>query len=417
MNRCYLCIDLKTFYASVECAELGLDPFKTNLVVADTSRGKGTICLAVTPHMKSLGIRNRCRLFEIPANVKYQAIKPHMHKYMEYANKIYEIYLRYLSKDDIHPYSIDEMFLDITDYLKLYNKTPFEIANTLMNKIYEELHIVSTAGIGPNLYLAKVALDILAKHEPTNIGYLDEKLYIDKLSHHLPLTDFWGIGRGIEAHLNRLGIYDMADVRKANEDLLYNEFGVNAEILIDHAKGIEPVTIKNIKNYKPKANSISKSQILFRDYDYTEAFLVMKEMVELLALDLVKRKVATNSLSLYIGYSKNMAPATGGTIKIDSLTSSYDIILEEFIKLFKDRTLKNIPIRRIGVGANNLKEEVYAHGTLFTNPDKLRKEKNLMKTMNNLKERFGKNSILRGMNLEQAATTIERNKLIGGHNA
>ncbi len=417
MSKCYLCIDLKTFYASVECAELGLDPFKANLVVADTSRGKGTICLAVTPHMKSLGIRNRCRLFEIPENVKYKAVIPHMHKYMEYSNRIYEIYLEYFSKEDIHPYSIDEMFIDITDYLKLYNKTPFEIAKALMNKIYNRLHIVSTAGIGTNLYLAKVALDILAKHEPSNIGYLDESLFLDKLSCHQPLTDFWGIGRGIEAHLNRLEIYNMKDLRNKDEDLLYKEFGVNAEILIDHARGLEPVTLKDIKGYKPQSNSITKSQILFRDYSYNEALLVMKEMVELLALDLVSKRVVTNSLSLYIGYSKGIKPTTGGTRKIASLTSSYNLLLGEFIALFKETALKDTPIRKIGIATNNLVDEKRSHGTLFTDYEELEKERNLMEAMNNLKLKFGKNAILRGMNLEKGATTKERNKLIGGHNA
>lgn len=417
MSKCYLCIDLKTFYASVECVELGPDPFKANLVVADTSRGKGTICLAVTPHMKSLGIRNRCRLFEIPENVKYKAVIPHMHKYMEYSNRVYEIYLEYFCKEDIHPYSIDEMFIDVTDYLKLYNKTPFEIAKALMNKIYNRLHIVSTTGIGTNLYLAKVALDILAKHEPSNIGYLDESLFLDKLSYHQPLTDFWGIGRGIEAHLNRLGIYNMKDLRSKDEDLLYKEFGVNAEILIDHARGLEPVTLKDIKAYKPKSNSITKSQILFRDYSYNEALLVMKEMVELLALDLVSKKVVTNSLSLYIGYSKGVKPSTGGARKIVNLTSSYNLLSGEFVALFKEIALKDTPIRRIGIAANNLVDEKKRHGTLFTDYEELEKERNLMEAMNNLKLKFGKNAILRGMNLEKGATTKERNKLIGGHNA
>ena len=252
-SKYYLCIDLKTFYASVECVLRGLNPFKTKLVVADPSRGDGAITLAVSPYMKELGVKNRCRIFEIPKNIDYIIAMPQMRKYMEYSAKIYSIYLRYISKEDIYPYSIDEMFLDITTYLKLYKTTPEKLAKALMGKIYSELGLPSACGIGTNLFLTKVALDITAKHTPDRIGFLDENKFKEELWDHQPLSDFWQIAGGIERRLNKLGIYTMRQIANANEDLLYKEFGVNAEILIDHAKGIEPVTIKDIKNYKNKS--------------------------------------------------------------------------------------------------------------------------------------------------------------------
>ena len=253
----YLCIDLKTFYASCECVLRGLDPFKTNLVVADPSRGKGAICLAISPKLKAMGIRNRCRLFEIPDGIEYITAMPQMKKYMEFSSKIYSIYLRYIAKEDIYPYSIDEMFLDISTYLKLYKTTPEKLAKALMNKIKDELGLPSACGIGTNLFLAKVALDITAKHTPDNIGFLDEEKFKKELWTHQPISDFWQIAGGMTKRLNNMGLYTLKDISMANPDLLYMEFGVNAEILIDHANGIEPVTIKDIKNYKRKSQSIS----------------------------------------------------------------------------------------------------------------------------------------------------------------
>ena len=286
MNRYYLCIDLKTFYASVECVERGLDPFNTNLVVADPDRGKGTICLAVSPKMKMLGVKNRCRVFEIPPNIKYIMATPRMKKYIEYSANIYGIYLKYFSKDDIHVYSIDEAFMDVTNYLKLYKVNAIELAKTIIKDIFKTYGITATAGVGTNMYLAKIALDITAKHSSTNIGYLDEEKYKKELWHHKPLSDFWQIGKGIERRLNKLRLFDMYDIAHTDPKKLYKEFGVNAEYLIDHSLGKESCTISDIKKYKSKTNSITNSQVLFEDYSFDKARLVLKEMVETRKLEI-----------------------------------------------------------------------------------------------------------------------------------
>ena len=286
MSNTFLCIDLKTFYASVECIERGLDPFYTNLVVADKERGKGTITLAISSKLKAQGIKNRCRIYEIPNNIKYIVAKPRMQLYIDYAAKIYEIYLRYISKDDIHPYSIDEMFLDITSYLKLYNMTKETFAKFLLDKIYEETKLYACAGIGDNLYLAKIALDMLAKKAPQGIAYLSQKDYQDKFLDYTPLTDFWQISTGISDRLARRGIYTFREILNYPEDLIYQEFGVNAEILLDHAKGVEETTISDIKKYIPKAKCLSNSQVLFRDYKPDEALTILIEMVDFMCLQL-----------------------------------------------------------------------------------------------------------------------------------
>ena len=281
MGQYYLCIDLKTFYASVECVERGLDPFNTNLVVADPDRGKGTICLAVSPKMKMLGVKNRCRVFEIPPNIKYIMATPRMKKYIEYSANIYGIYLKYFSKDDIHVYSIDEAFIDVTNYLRLYKVDAIDLAKMVIKDIFKTYGITATAGIGTNMYLAKIALDITAKHSSTNIGFLDEEKYKKELWHHRPLSDFWQIGKGIERRLNKMRIFDMYDIAHTDQKRLYKEFGVNAEYLIDHSFGRETCTIADIKKYKPKTNSITNSQVLFEDYSFDKARLVLKEMVEI----------------------------------------------------------------------------------------------------------------------------------------
>ena len=333
MERCYLCIDLKSFFASVECVERGLDPMKENLVVADPSRGNGAICLAITPAMKKLGIKNRCRIYEIPDNVKYITALPRMKKYIEYAAKIYSIYLRYISKDDIHPYSIDEMFLDVTSYLDMYNTKGEKIARALLNRIYSELGLTATVGVGTNLFLSKVALDLCAKHSADNIGFLNEELFKKKLWNHRPLSDFWHIGCGIERRLNKLGMYTLKDIAYADEDVLYEEFGINAEILIDHSKGIETVEISDIKTYKNKSHSISSSQVLFEDYDPIDARLIVKEMVEVLSLKLVDYGLVTNSISLFVGYSKDSHSYTGGMTKMTIRTNVFTKILPYFLNI------------------------------------------------------------------------------------
>ena len=413
----YLCIDLKTFYASVECVERKLDPFSTNLVVADETRGKGTICLAVSPKMKMLGVKNRCRLYEIPPNIKYIIAKPRMKKYIEYSANIYAIYLKYLAKDDIYVYSIDEAFLDVTNYLKLYKMNEIELAKTILKDIYNTYGLTATVGIETNLYLAKVALDIMSKHTPTNIGYLDEELYKRKLWHHKPLTDFWQIGRGIEAKLNKKRIYDMYDIAHTNPKILYKEFGVNAEFLIDHSWGKETCTIKDIKNYKTKNTSISSSQVLFEDYSFENARLVLKEMVELNSIKLVEKNLITDTIGLYIGYSKNIINSTGGSMKLTNYTNTYSDLMAYFLKLYASTTNKTVPIRRIGVSFNRLFSDEAQQLSLFENQEKITKERKIELAISNIKQKLGKNAIVRGMDLENGATTILRNKLIGGHNA
>lgn len=416
MNKVYLVIDLKSFYASVECVERGLDPFNTNLIVADPSRGKGGICLAITPAMKMLGIKNRCRIYEIPSNVKYITALPRMNKYIEYSANIYAIYLKYIAKEDIYPYSIDECFLDVTNYLHTYNMNGMQLAKKIMKDVLDTLGITATCGIGTNMYLAKVALDIMSKHSPTNIGWLNEERYKKELWHYKPLTDFWQIGVGIERRLNKLGLHDMYDIAHCNEKKLYKEFGINAEFLIDHSKGIEPCTIKDIKDYKPKSNSISNSQILFKDYDYDNARLIVKEMVELLSQQLVQKNLATDCIKLYIGYSKDVIKATGGTRRLHDFTNQYSKLVFEFIKLYEQTTDKETPIRRVGISFERLQEDENEQLNLFESIENKDKEKRLEKTIIELKAKMGKNAILKGMNLEENATTIIRNKLIGGHN-
>lgn len=416
MDKYYLCIDLKSFYASVESVERGLDPFKTNLVVADPSRGKGAICLAITPALKELGIKNRCRLFQIPENVEYITAMPRMKLYMEYSAHIYSVYLRYISKDDIHVYSIDECFFDISTYLNLYNKTPKELAQMIIDAVYEETGICATAGIGTNMFLAKVALDITAKHVDDHIGYLDEEEFKRTLWHHRPMTDIWNFGRGIEKRLEKYGVYDLYDIAHFDEKILYKEFGVNAEFIIDHAKGIEPCTIAEIKNFKAKSNSLSNSQVLFDDYNFEDALLAVKEMVDLMTLELVDKNLVTDSISLTVGYSKDVTKSTGGIMKLGEYTDSRKKLMEYFINYYKKTTKRNYPIRKITIGMGNLIQQEYISFDMFTNIEESEKERKKQEAIISIRKKFGKNAILSGMNLYEKATTKARNKLIGGHN-
>ena len=416
MQKYYLCIDLKTFYASVECVERGLDPFNTNLVVADPTRGKGTICLAISPKMKMLGVKNRCRIFEIPPTIKYIIATPRMKKYIEYSANIYGIYLKYFAKEDIHVYSIDEAFMDVTKYLKLYKLNPIELAKKIIKDIFKRYGITATAGIGTNMYLAKIALDITAKHNPQNIGYLDEEKYKQELWHHKPLSDFWQIGRGIERRLNKMRIFDMYDIAHTEQKRLYKEFGINAEYLIDHSWGKESCTIADIKAYKPKTNSVTNSQILFEDYSFIKARLVLKEMVELGSLRLIESNLVTDTISLYIGYSKNIIKATGGTRKLSNYTNIYSELLKAFLEVYDKTTDRSIPIRRIGVNFANVIETENVQLSLFKDQKKIDEERKLELAMCSIKNKMGKNAIIRGMDLEEGATTMMRNKLIGGHN-
>ena len=412
----YLCIDLKSFYASVECVERGLDPLLTNLAVADPERSEKTICLAISPSMKALGIKNRCRVFQIPKGVQYIMAPPRMKLYIKYSADIYCIYLKYISKEDIHVYSIDEAFLDVTHYLSMYHMSPRELALRIMEDIKSTTGITATAGIGTNLYLAKVALDIMAKHAKDNIGYLNEELYQKTLWKHRPLTDFWRIGKGISNRLNRMGIVNMGDITRANEDSLYRLFGIDAELLIDHAWGRETTTMADIKAYKSKSNSVSSGQVLARDYSFEECRLIVKEMTDGLCLDMADKHVVTGSMSLMIGYSNELElkPAVG-TTSMSVATNSYRAIIPYVMGLYERIVNKSKPIRRLSLSCNNIVNEAYQQYDLFTDPAELEKDRRLQKAALEIKERFGKNALVRGMDLQEAGTTIERNRQIGGH--
>lgn len=357
--KAYLCIDLKTFFASVECVERKLDPFAVNLVVADPSRGKGALCLAVSPKMKEQGVHNRCRIFEIPDNISYITAMPRMNLYMQYSADIYGIYLKYISREDIHVYSIDEAFLDVSEYLQMYSVSAKELARMILQDIYTTTGITATVGIGTNLYLAKIALDITAKHAKDNMGVLDEQLYRETLWHHKPVSDFWQVGRGISKRLEKYSVADMYDIAHMDERILYREFGVNAEYLIDHAWGREPTTIKEIKAYKSKSNSLSNSQILFEDYNYEEALLVLKEMVELNVQNLVESHRVTDHIGLYIGYSARNVKATGGSRKLSNVTNSYAYLRNAFIELYRETVNRQELVHMLSISFGNVVDEMY----------------------------------------------------------
>lgn len=416
-NKIYLCIDLKSFYASVECVERGLDPFKINLVVADPTRGGGAITLAATPAIKKLGVPSRGRIYEIPKNIEYITAPPRMTLYMQYSATIYSIFLKYISSEDIHVYSIDESFLDITSYMSLYNTTPKQLAKMILDEIYDQTGITATVGIGTNLFLAKVALDITAKHAKDCMGYLDEYLFKQLIWHHQPITDIWMIGPGTANRLEMLGIKDLYDVAHYNEKILYKLFGINAEYLIDHAWGREPTEISDIKAYRPSSNSISNSQILFEDYNYKDAYLIMKEMVESNVLQLTEKHLVTNHISLYIGYSKNCIKPSRGSRKITNTTNSYRILLEEFKLLYKKIINPNYPIRQIGISFGNVKDEIYEQFDLFADLENIEKEKRVQEALVHIRNKYGKNAVLKGMNFYEKATQRKRNGLVGGHNA
>lgn len=416
-NKIYLCIDLKSFYASVECVERGLDPFEVNLVVADPDRGGGAITLAATPAIKKLGVPSRGRIYEIPQGIEYIIARPRMRLYMTVSAKIYSIFLKHIASEDIHVYSIDEAFLDITSYLELYKMTPKQLAKRILDDIYDETGITATVGIGTNLFLTKVALDITAKHTPDNMGYLDEELFRQQLWHHAPLTDFWMIGPGTVNHLARLGITDLYGITQFPEYILYREFGINAEILIDHAWGKETVEIKDIKAYQPKANSISNSQILFEDYNYKDAFLILKEMVDSNVLTLTEKHLVSDHISLFIGYSKDKRKPSRGSTKITNRTNSYRILMEEFQLLYQKIVDPNYPIRHIGVSFGNVRDEIYEQYDLFADIEEIEKERKLQQTLVDIRNKFGKNAVLKGMNYLDKGTARYRNTTIGGHKA
>lgn len=415
-NKIYLCIDLKSFYASVECVERGWDPLTARLVVADPERSEKTICLAVSPALKQMGVPNRCRVFQIPKEIPYKMAPPRMQLYIDYAAEIYGVYLKYIAKEDIQVYSIDEAFLDVTDYLHLYQMTAVELGRKIMQDILDTTKIPAACGVGTNLYLAKVALDIMAKHETDRIAYLDEARYREKLWKHKPLTDFWRVGRGTVERLSNMGICTMEEIAHARESLLYKAFGIDAELLIDHAWGREPVTIADIKAYRPKNTSFSSGQVLPRDYSYEEGILVVKEMADLLCLDLVDQGLVTSHISLVIGYSnqKCFEPARGSTT-LRSATSSNRRLLSYVEQLYRRIVRPGAYIRRITLTYTGVMTEDYQQFDLFSDPEETEKDVKAQRAAISIKQRYGRNAILKGMNLEESATTIERNGQIGGH--
>lgn len=415
-EKTYICIDLKSFYASVECVEREWDPMTANLVVADPERSDKTICLAVSPAMKKLGVPGRCRVFEIPKNIKYEMATPRMQKYIDYSADIYAVYLKYIAKEDIHVYSIDEVFMDVTNYLTMYQMTAKELSIKIMEDVLKTTKIRATCGIGSNLYLAKVALDITAKHARDHIGILDEETYCRTLWDHKPITDFWRVGAGIEKRLAQAGITTMGEIAHTDERLLYQMFGIDAELLIDHAWGRESTMMEDIKNYRSKSNSISSGQVLEKDYSFENGRIIVKEMAELLCLELVGKQLVTDSITLHVGYIRRLNKKSAhGTITMSSTNNSPRQIREYAERLYEQIVDRQVPIRRMSVTFNHVVDEVYRQYDLFMDPAEMEREHKMQKAVLDIKEKFGKNAIVKGMNLQEGATTLERNRQIGGH--
>lgn len=435
-QRQYLCIDLKSFYASVECVERGLDPMTTRLVVADPTRTQKTICLAVSPALKALGVRNRCRVFEIPQGIDYLMAAPRMALYIQRSADIYEVYLRYVAPEDIHVYSIDEAFIDVTNYLSLYRCGARELGERIREDVVRSTGIPATCGLGTNLYLAKVALDITAKHSPGFFGELDEERYRATLWAHRPLTDFWRVGEGTVRRLSELGIHTMGQLALSPTEPLYQAFGVDAEILIDHAWGIEPVTIADIKGYRGKSHSLSAGQVLSRDYSFEGGLLVAKEMADQLALELVASGRVARAVNLTVGYKATSEErdaarkngtggrgmrwgelTTSGTRSFASHTSSSEVIRHEVEQLYGQVADQRRPIHRVIMALADVRK-ADSEGLqldLFSDPQKLEREQRRLKAMNAVRDKFGKNAMLRAMDLLPDATARERNQQIGGH--
>ena len=403
----------------MECVSRGLDPMTTNLIVADPERSQNTICLAVSPNMKKLGVKNRCRVKDIPSNIKYITAPPRMQLYIECAAEIHGVFLKYIAPEDIFTYSIDESFIDVTHYLKMYNMTAKQLAKTIIEDVRNTVGTVSTCGIGTNMYLAKVALDIMAKHAPDFIAELDEESYHEKLWDHKPLTDFWRIGPGTEKKLRNHGLTSMRDITLCNEDLLYSWFGIDAELIIDHAWGREPTTIADIKAYKSNSKSLSSGQVLMRNYQYKEGELIAKEMTDQLCLDMAAQKLATDSISLYVGYSYTEGVSgAGGTAKLAMETNAASVIVPAVAALYRRIVNPSYPIRRVCISCNNVVEDQGAlQLNMFEDVTKQLKNKAIQEAMLGIRAKYGKNAILKGMNFEEAATGRERNAQIGGHKA
>ena len=430
MDKQYLCIDLKSFYASVECVERGLDPMTTDLVVADPERTEKTICLAVSPSLKARGVSGRARVFEIPKSFTYIMAPPRMAKYVEYSASIYAIYLQYFSKDDIHVYSIDEAFMDVTNYLPLYGCTARELGERIRGQILDEIGIPATCGIGPNLYLAKLALDITAKHSPDFFGELDEQSFKDTLWDHKPLTDFWRIGHGTERRLHELGIHTMGELALfPDQEKLYDVFGVDAEILIDHAWGIEPVTIADIKAYQPQSHSITNAQVLGCPYPFDDALIVVKEMADASCLDMVSKRVRADSVTLAVNYERDeesarafdparprwWSDADRGTARFPEATNSRDVILPAIVDLFGRIADHNRRVHNLMINFNGIAPEGEGQLSLFVDSEHTTEERARQEAILDIKKKFGKNSLLKGIDLMPQATQQDRNRQIGGH--
>lgn len=389
----------------------------TDLVVADPERSENTICLAVSPSLKAKGISNRCRIKEIPKYLKYIVATPRMQLYIDCAAEIYGVFLKYVAPQDIHVYSIDESFLDVTPYLKLYNMTARELAKTIIQDIRSTVGTVSTCGIGTNLYLAKIALDIQAKHAKDFIAELDEESYRKTLWDHRPITDFWRISSGTETRLRSHGIFTMRDIAMTQEDYLYSWFGIDAELLIDHAWGREPTTIADIKAYRSKSKSLSSGQVLMRDYSFREGLVIAKEMMDQLCLDMVAKKLVTESVSLYVGYSHSYCTGgANGTAKVSLQTNADTLLIPAIATLYQRIVNPSYPIRRICLCCNNVTEEQGSYQiNLFEDVSTQLRNRAIQETILGIKGKYGKNAILKGINYDPAATGRERNLQIGGH--
>lgn len=410
----YFVIDMKSFYASVECVLRGLDPLKTSLVVADESKGEGTICLAISPKMKSLGVKNRCRLFEIEIK-DFIIAKPQMKKYIEFSADIYGVLLKLFDKKDIFVYSIDECFIDVTSYLKFFKIDKFKLAQKVIFSIKEETGIPAAVGIGTNLFLAKVALDICAKKQKDFVAFLDEELFKKYLWHHRPLKDFWQISTGISSRLAKFAIYDMFALAHFNYNSLKREFGINAELLFDHAWGKESCTIADIKSYERKNHSLSSNQVLSKPYFYDDAFLVLKEMVENLCLDMTRKKLVASVVHLRISYQDKTSSSVSK--KMDVTTNLYSFVFPFFKNLFNKMVDTKKLIRKIGISFSHVVSEDFEQYLLFHDRKEILRQKKLAKMVVSVHDKFGKNSLLKGISLLENATQRERNKLVGGHSA
>lgn len=415
----YLVIDQKSYYATVECVARGLDPMKTNLVVADPDRSQNTICLAVSPSMKALGVKNRCRIRDIPGNIKYIVAPPRMQLYIDCAAEIHGVFLKHFAPQDIFTYSIDESFIDATPYLKMYNIPTRELAKRVIDDVHDTVGTISTCGIGTNMFLAKVALDIQAKHAPDFIASLDENRYKEQLWDHRPITDFWNIGPGTARRLWNRGITTMGGIAQCDLDRIYDWFGIDGELLYDHAWGREPTTIADIKAYKSSSKSLSSGQTLMRDYKFSEGEIIAKEMMDQLCLDMAAKKLATSSVSLCVGYSYTYGvPYVSDTARLSFETNASSVIVPAVGALYRRIVNPSYGIRRVSLTCNDVvKDPQHFQLNIFEDTTKQLRNKALQEAMLGIRAKYGKNSILRGISYTSESTARERNNQIGGHRA